>query len=321
MEPPSSKSGGVASEFTASDSPPRANPGERDRNRHHQSADHAPDAIFEYCPKLEMRDDGIPGEYMAAVVVPTLLGSLHAVEEALEHIEVQYLANRDPNLQLRDAQRPHRLADRAPGGRQSYSRRGIIPGIRTLNSKYASGGKMCSSSSIAPAVESKSQSLWMGWERKRGKLARFNRFLRGGARNVFSTVVGDTTRLGKVRYVHHARFRHRPATRPSATPRGKHRTPAQPGAVRSKSQSRITGKDTAYSSRASAFLSRARTNRSSRPSTRGIRASIRTPLRYPTFIRISSAKAASPERGSTMSMPSRTRHTEDFRKTLSSATT
>ena len=50
--------------------------------------------------KLELRDDGIPEEYMTAVVVPTLLASEHAVEEALEHLEVQFLANRDPNLQF-----------------------------------------------------------------------------------------------------------------------------------------------------------------------------------------------------------------------------
>ena len=41
----------------------------------------------------------------------------------------------------------------------------------------------------------------MGWERKRGKLAQFNKFLRGGARDAFSTIVGDTSRLRFVRYV------------------------------------------------------------------------------------------------------------------------
>ncbi|MGH9424447.1 MAG: hypothetical protein ACRD3J_31030, partial [Thermoanaerobaculia bacterium] len=43
--------------------------------------------------------------------------------------------------------------------------------------------------------------VWMGWERKRGKLAQFNKFLRGGARDAFSTIVGDTSRLSFVRYV------------------------------------------------------------------------------------------------------------------------
>ncbi|MCA1715016.1 MAG: cyclic beta 1-2 glucan synthetase, partial [Gammaproteobacteria bacterium] len=43
--------------------------------------------------------------------------------------------------------------------------------------------------------------VWMGHERKRGKLAALNAFLRGGARNAFLAIVGDTTTLGHVRYV------------------------------------------------------------------------------------------------------------------------
>src|SRR4051812_41996255 len=41
----------------------------------------------------------------------------------------------------------------------------------------------------------------MGWERKRGKLAQFNKFLRGEAQDVFTTIIGDTSRLKFVRYV------------------------------------------------------------------------------------------------------------------------
>ena len=41
----------------------------------------------------------------------------------------------------------------------------------------------------------------MGWERKSGKLGQFNRFLRGKAADAFSTIVGDTTSLQRVRYV------------------------------------------------------------------------------------------------------------------------
>ncbi|MGH7536077.1 MAG: hypothetical protein ACREMG_10930, partial [Gemmatimonadales bacterium] len=43
--------------------------------------------------------------------------------------------------------------------------------------------------------------VWMGWERKRGKLAEFNRFLRGGAPDAFCTIVGDAAVLRQVRYV------------------------------------------------------------------------------------------------------------------------
>ena len=49
-------------------------------------------------PKLEFRERGIPEEWRTAVVVPTLLGSTDAAREAIEHLEVQFLANRDPHL-------------------------------------------------------------------------------------------------------------------------------------------------------------------------------------------------------------------------------
>ncbi|HUQ97839.1 MAG TPA: glucoamylase family protein, partial [Gemmatimonadaceae bacterium] len=149
--------------------------------------------------KLEMRDDGIPEEYMAAVVVPTLLGSVHGVEEALEHIEVQYLANRDPNLQFAilsdftDSKTEHREGD-------EEILNAATNGIRALNAKYGSGSDVFFLLH-RPRLWNPKQNVWMGWERKRGKLAQFNKFLRGGATEAFSTIVGDTGRLGKVRYV------------------------------------------------------------------------------------------------------------------------
>ena len=89
-------------------------------------------------PKLELRDDGIPEDYMTAVVVPTLLGSVHAAEEALEHLEIQYLANRDPNLQFAilsdftDSPSEHRDGDEEILAAASA-------GIKTLNAKYRTG--------------------------------------------------------------------------------------------------------------------------------------------------------------------------------------
>jgi cyclic beta-1,2-glucan synthetase len=150
--------------------------------------------------KLELRDDGIPEEYMTAVVVPTLLGSVHAVEEALEHLEVQYLANRDPNLQFAilsdftDSPTEHRPDDE-----------GILAaaatGIKALNARYGIPGEDVFFLFHRPRLWNPKQRVWMGWERKRGKLAQFNKFLRGGAEGVFTTVVGDTSRLRFVRYV------------------------------------------------------------------------------------------------------------------------
>ena len=150
--------------------------------------------------KLEMRESGIPDEYRTAVVVPTLLGSVHGVEEALEHIEVQYLANRDRNLRFAI------LSDYTDSPTESRDGDEAIlsaatSGTKQLNAKYANGGPDIFFLFHRPRLWNPGQRVWMGWERKRGKLAQFNRFLRGSARDAFSTIVGDTSALENIRYV------------------------------------------------------------------------------------------------------------------------
>ena len=50
-------------------------------------------------PKLDLRGKGgVPAEYRTAVVMPTLFEDVAAVEEALEAIEVQFLANRQRHV-------------------------------------------------------------------------------------------------------------------------------------------------------------------------------------------------------------------------------
>jgi len=151
-------------------------------------------------PKLEFRDDGIPDEYRTTAVVPTLFGSTKAVEEALEHIEVQYLANRDPNLffaVLSD------FTDSPTAVRSDDEEilAAATAGIRYLNVKYSAEGPDVFYLFHRPRLWNPQQGVWMGWERKRGKLGQFNRFLRGDASDAFSTIVGDTSALAGIRYV------------------------------------------------------------------------------------------------------------------------
>src|SRR5690606_40221624 len=49
-------------------------------------------------PKLDLQESGVPPEFRTAVVIPTLFGSVESVEEALENLEVQFLANREAHL-------------------------------------------------------------------------------------------------------------------------------------------------------------------------------------------------------------------------------
>jgi len=155
-------------------------------------------------PKLEF-EDGIPAEYRTAVVVPTLLGSVAAVQEALEHLEVQFLANRDAQVYFA------LLSDftDAPAETQPEDAailRAAVEGITALNARYAATPALPGRGDPfvlfhRPRRWNASQGVWMGWERKRGKLEQFNRYLRGGARDAFATIAGDPSALGAVRYV------------------------------------------------------------------------------------------------------------------------
>ncbi|MCU1236291.1 MAG: glycosyltransferase 36 [Candidatus Solibacter sp.] len=143
-------------------------------------------------PRMDY-SEGIPSEFRTVVTVPTLLSSASAVEELIEGIEVRFLANRDENLSFvlltdfRDAPAETQPADEAL---VQLAREGI----ERLNARYQSSG--------APFVLlhrprrwNPQERVWMGYERKRGKLGDLNALLRGGPPEAFSLIVGDVTRL------------------------------------------------------------------------------------------------------------------------------
>ena len=148
----------------------------------------------------------VPAGDRTAVVVPLLLGSVAAAAQALEHLEVQYLANRDPQIRFAllgdflDAPAETTASDDAIIA-------AAVEGIRALNAIY--GGDANLGDGHEPpfyllhrrrrwnAVDA----IWMGWERKRGKLVDFNAFIRGAGDDAFSVVEGDVPWLREVRYV------------------------------------------------------------------------------------------------------------------------
>jgi cyclic beta-1,2-glucan synthetase len=151
-------------------------------------------------PQLDLYGQGIPAEFRTAVVIPTLFGSVDAVQEALENLEVQFLANREAHLHFAI------LSDftDAPAETQPTDAAILetaIEGVRSLNARYGGGAAESFYLFHRPRRWNPEQGAWMGWERKRGKLAEFNRFIRGGAEGAFSTVIGDVEPLRLVRYV------------------------------------------------------------------------------------------------------------------------
>src|SRR5690606_19510405 len=120
--------------------------------------------------------------------------------------EVRFLGNRDPALHFalltdfRDAPSEH-MPDDAQLLELARER------IEYLNAKYpseASGGEHNTFFLLhRPRCWNPQEGVWMGHERKRGKLAELNALIRGapGAAERFSLIVGDTSLLGNVRYV------------------------------------------------------------------------------------------------------------------------
>ena len=151
-------------------------------------------------PKLELREAGVPPEFRTAVVIPTLFGSVDAVREALENLEVQFLANREAHLHFAllsdftDAPSETREGDDAIVA-------AAVAGVRDLNERYSGGSEDAFYLFHRARRWNAREGVWMGWERKRGKLAEFNRFLRGEATGAFSTIVGRVEILRRVRYV------------------------------------------------------------------------------------------------------------------------
>ena len=151
-------------------------------------------------PKMELREQGIPSDLRTIVAVPTLLPSVEVVREQLEHLEIQYLANREANLHFAilsdftDAATEHVEGD-------DEILAAAVEGITALNRAYGEGREDIFYLFHRSRVWSPRQGVWMGWERKRGKLAHFNRFLRGGPTDPFSTVVGTIEAIRGARYV------------------------------------------------------------------------------------------------------------------------
>ncbi|MBE0619115.1 MAG: cyclic beta 1-2 glucan synthetase, partial [Burkholderiales bacterium] len=155
-------------------------------------------------PRLDF-SDGIPPECRTLVVIPTILASTQNIENLIEALEVRFLANRDAHLQFglltdfRDAQ-AETLPTDAPLLQQARN------GIEELNQRYRStttGAKNGDAFFLfhRPRRWNPQERLWMGYERKRGKLADLNALLRGGAKDSFSLIVGATDVLSSVKYV------------------------------------------------------------------------------------------------------------------------
>ena len=138
-------------------------------------------------PRMDY-SEGIAPEARTLVVVPTLLTDTASVENLIEALEVRFLANRDVNLHFA------LLTDFPDADQESLPTDAPLlqlarDGIKALNHTY--GGKEESRGGDIfyllhrPRRWNPQQRVWMGRERKRGKLGDLNALLRGHPGDAF----------------------------------------------------------------------------------------------------------------------------------------
>ncbi|CAM3750570.1 Protein NdvB [Pseudomonas reidholzensis] len=152
-----------------------------------------------FLPRLDYKH-GIPAEARTLVVVPSLLASTDDVEELVEGLEVRFLANRDAHLHFA------LLTDFLDAQQQTLPQDEALLALATeaiegLNCKYPTPGGERFFLLHRPRSWNANDRLWMGYERKRGKLMALNALLRGHGREHFLLIVGDVAQLASVRYV------------------------------------------------------------------------------------------------------------------------
>ena len=151
-------------------------------------------------PKLDF-SKGIPAECTTLVAVPTLLINERQVRELVSDLEVRFLANPDPNLHfalLTD------LPDSVTRPRENDSDPLVdlaVELINDLNRRHPSSSRHGSFFLLHRfRIFNAQQGVWMGWERKRGKLLDLNKFL-CAEYDAFPVKVGHMPTLAQVKYI------------------------------------------------------------------------------------------------------------------------
>jgi cyclic beta-1,2-glucan glucanotransferase len=149
-------------------------------------------------PRLDF-SAGVPDDARTIVVVPTLLTSVSGVRDIIEHIEVLALGNLDPRIHFAI------LSDFVDAPAQDMPEDGPIlqaarAGIESLNARLGEGHADRFFLFHRVRQWNPRESVWMGWERKRGKLEEWNSVLRGSRDTSFSVQVGNVDVLPSVRY-------------------------------------------------------------------------------------------------------------------------
>ncbi|MGE3539354.1 MAG: glucoamylase family protein [Candidatus Tectimicrobiota bacterium] len=147
-------------------------------------------------PKLAFAT-GVPPDCQTMVVIPCLISQTSDLDSLFRQLELHFLRNPEPEFgfallsDFTDAPTPTRPEDAS-----------LLAYAQTrwavLNEKYPQQPFYFLH---RHRLWNAREQVWMGWERKRGKLHEFHQLLRGAQHTSYSTVLGHQERLSAIRYV------------------------------------------------------------------------------------------------------------------------
>ena len=152
-----------------------------------------------FIPKMELSKE-LPEDCTSMVVIPTLLSNKDRVLDLIGDLEVYYLANQHKNLyfgllgDFKDGKNKEEKEDK-------HILELALNEVKRLNDKYSNNGEDIFYFFNRYRQYNDKENIWIGWERKRGKLMEFNALLRGELNTSYDTISGDITKLQKVKYV------------------------------------------------------------------------------------------------------------------------
>ena len=122
--------------------------------------------------------DGVPASARTLVVVPCMLTSRDDIDDLVRNLEVHHLSNTRGELVYALASDwPDAAHETSPADEEllEFARARVTD----LAARYAHDGRTRFFLAHRRRLRNDSEGVWMGWERKRGKLLELNRLLRG----------------------------------------------------------------------------------------------------------------------------------------------
>ena len=152
-----------------------------------------------HIPKLDLKN-GIEDANRTIVIIPAIFSSASAVESLMKKLEIYYHGNRDKNIyfallgDLPDSNKEKAEID------EKINEVGIKI-TKKLNEKYSKDKENRFYFLNRRRIFNPSENVFMGYERKRGKLMEFMSLLKGDKETSYNVISSDIKELKKAKYI------------------------------------------------------------------------------------------------------------------------